>query len=259
MKPTLDGRCFPLSRSAANLVALTVGCVSLLLPVTLQVWAAEAVLTQHNNLGRTGANLGETILNTINVNSNTFGLLYMRPVDDQVYAQPLFMTNVFIPGRGAHNLLIIATVNDSVYAYDADDPTVSAPYWQVSFLGPNSVPPRNSDMVGACGPNPGDYQDFSGQFGVVGTPVIDPVTQTFYLLARTKENGTNYVQRLHALDLTTGAERSNSPVVIKATVPSGGVGSVGGMIQFNAQLQNQRPGLALVNGVVYIAWSSHCD
>jgi hypothetical protein len=216
----------------------------------------SAVLTHHNDNARTGENLNEFILNVNNVNSKQFGLVYTRAVDDQIYAQPLLITNVSVPGRGVHNLVVVATVNDSVYAFDADDPNMTAPYWQASFLGPNIVPPRNSDMTGACG---GNYMDFNGQFGIVGTPVIDPATGTLYLVARTKENGTNFVQRLHALDVTTGAERPNSPTIITATYPGTGSGSSGGFITFDPQRQNQRPGLALVNGVVYIGWASHCD
>lgn len=217
--------------------------------------SAVAVLTQHNDNGRTGANLEETVLNTSNVNSNQFGLLAALAVDDQIYAQPLIMTNVSIAGKGVHNLVIVATVNDSVYAFDADDPTVSAPYWQTSFLGPTARAPRNTDMTGACG---GNYQDFSGNIGIVGTPVIDPVSGTIYLVARTLENGTTFVQRLHALDIATGLDRI-SPTVITATCAGTGAGSVGGVLTFDPQRANQRPGLTLVNGVVYIAWSSHCD
>ena len=219
---------------------------------------AVAVLTHHNDLARTGMNLNETVLNVTNVNTNQFGLLYTRPVDDQIYAQPLVMTNVNMLGRGVHSLVIVATVNDSVYAFDADDPSVMSPYWQTSFINPpNIVAPANTDMsaLGACG---GAYQDFSGNIGIVGTPVIDPVAGTIYLVARTKEYG-NFVQRLHALDVSTGAERSNSPVVITATYAGTGDGSVGGVIFFDPARQNQRPGLALVNGTVYIGWSSHCD
>ncbi len=214
-----------------------------------------AVLTQHNDDARDGANLQETLLNTSNVNTNQFGLLYTRPVDDQVYAQPLIMTNASILGKGVHNLVIVATVNDSVYAFDADDPRVTAPYWQVSFLGPNIRAPRNSDMTGACG---GNYKDFSGNLGIVGTPVIDPASGTIYLVARTLENGSTFVQRLHALDVATGLDRV-PPVVITATYAGDGAGSVGGVLTFDPQRQNQRPGLALANGVVYIAWASHCD
>ena len=218
-----------------------------------------AVLTQHNDSGRTGMNLNETFLNVTNVNTNQFGLVFSRNVDDQIYAQPLVMTNVNILGRGTHNIVIVATVNDSVYAFDADDASVETPYWTTSFINPpNIVAPANTDMsaIGACG---GAYQDFSGNIGIVGTPVIDPVTRTIYLVARTKENGTNFVQRLHALDVATGAERPNSPVIITATCPGTGAGSAGGVITFDPIRQNQRTGLVLVNGTVYISWSSHCD
>jgi len=218
-----------------------------------------AVLTQHNDTGRTGMNLNEALLNVTNVNSNQFGLVFSRDVDDQIYAQPLVLTNVNILGRGTHNIVIVATVNDSVYAFDADNAQVATPYWNVSFINPpNIVAPANTDMsaIGACG---GAYQDFSGNIGIVGTPVIDPKAGTLYLVARTKENGTNFVQRLHALDVTSGAERPNSPVIITATYPGTGDGSVSGVITFDPLRQNQRPGLALVNGTVYISWSSHCD
>ena len=234
-------------------------CLCPLLGLALSVHAQVMVLTQHNNLAHTGANLEETILNVANVNTNQFGLLYSRPVDDQMYAQPLLMTNVDIPGRGIHNLVIVATVNDSVYAFDADDSTVTAPYWTNSFINPPSVvPPANTDLsaLGACG---GNYNDFSGNMGIVSTPVIDPVTGTIYLVARTKESGSTFVQRLHALDIRTGQERANSPVVITATYPGNGAGNVGGVITFDPARQNQRAGLSLVNGVVYIAWASHCD
>ena len=215
-----------------------------------------AVLTQHNNNARTGANLNETALNTGNVSTNQFGLVFTRTVDDQIYAQPLVMTNVTVSGHGTHNLVIVATVNDSVYAFDADSASAATAYWQTNFLGPNVVAVRNSDMTGACG---GGYQDFSGKIGIVSTPVIDPVTGTLYLVARTKENGANFVQRLHALDITTGSEKPSSPMVITASMNGSGDGNVGNVITFDPQRQNQRAGLALVNGVVYVSWASHCD
>jgi hypothetical protein len=218
--------------------------------------AQVAVLTQHNDLARTGANLRETVLNTGNVNSKQFGLLFQREVDDQIYAQPLLMTNVDLGAKGTHNVVIVATVSDSVYAFDADDPARRTPYWHVSFLGPNAVAPRNEDMTGACG---GEYADFTGALGIVATPVIDPVSGTLYLVARTKEYGTNYVQKLHALDLRTGAERAHSPVTITATYAGHGAGSHNGVLTFDSQRQNPRAGLALVNGVVFVSWASHCD
>lgn len=218
--------------------------------------ADVAVLTQHNDNGRTGMNLQETVLNTNNVNTNAFGLLYSRAVDDQIYAQPLVMTNVNIPGKGAHNIVIVCTVTNSIYTFDADDATVTNAYWKVSFNGTsgttNIVPPKNTDAsaFGACG---GNYKDFSGSFGIVGTPVIDSTTGTMYVVVRTKEmttTSTNYVQKLHALDITTGSDRPNSPVIVAAT-KSG--------VVFDPLRQNQRPSLLLANGIVYITWSSHCD
>jgi len=221
----------------------------LAVPLAAQPAAPTAVLTQHNDNARSGANLTETQLNTNNVNTNQFGLLFTRAVDDQIYAQPLLMTNVSIPGKGTHNIVYVATVNDSVYAFDADDASVTTAYWTRSFINPPEiVAPRNTDMTGACGGN-GNYKDFSGKMGIVGTPVIDPAGGTLYLVARTKEFGTNYVQRLCALDLATGADRPNSPVIIAAT----------NSVPFDPYKQNQRPALLLANGYVYVAWSSHCD
>jgi hypothetical protein len=214
------------------------------------------VLTHHNDLYRTGANLFETRLNSFNVNTNQFGLLYTLPVDDQVYAQPLLMTNVSVPGRGLRNLLIVATVNDTLFAFDADAAGPAAPLWSRSLLANGGVPPRNSDMTGACG---GGYQDFSGNMGIVGTPTIDPATGTLFVVARTKETTGAFLQWLHAIDVATGADHTNSPVNITASVAGTGDGSVNGVITFDGQHQNQRPALTLANGTVYIAWSSHCD
>jgi hypothetical protein len=255
-----SSRGLPHSKNLWILAALVVvSALPASAPATNPPSTPVAVLTQHNDLSRSGMNLNETFLNVTNVNTNQFGLLFNRNVDDQIYAQPLVMTNVSIPGRGTHNIVIVATVNDSVYAFDADNPQVATPYWTDSFIAPpNIVAPANTDesAIGACN---GYYMDFSGNFGIVGTPVIDPVAGTLYLVARTKENGTSFVQRLHALNLTTGAERPNSPVIITATCRGTGDGSVGGVITFDPERQNQRSGLALVNGKIYISWSSHCD
>jgi hypothetical protein len=132
-------------------------------PAASSTTNSVAVLTHHNDLARTGANLQETELNTQNVNSNQFGLICTRTVDDEIYAQPLIMTNAAVPGKGRHNLVLVATVNDSVYAFDADDFSVREPYWHVGFLTPGIVPPRNTDMTGACD---GKYVDFSGNIGI---------------------------------------------------------------------------------------------
>jgi uncharacterized repeat protein (TIGR03806 family) len=218
--------------------------------------AYVSVLTYHNDNYRSGQNTNELVLTLGNVNTNTFGLVLQRPVDDWVYAQPLIMTNVNVPARGTHNVLYVCTVNDTIYAFDADDTTGNAPFWQTNFLTANSLPPRNTDMTGACG---GNYLDFHGNMGIVGTPVIDPVSSTLYVIVRTKENGTTFVQRLRALDLATGTERPYSPVIIAATIAGSGDGSVGGQLSFDPMKEGQRCGLALANGNIYCAFSSHCD
>jgi hypothetical protein len=223
---------------------------------------SASVLTHHNDNGRTGRNENELILNTGNVNTNLFGLLYTRPVDDQVYAQPLLVTGVNLGTNGVHNIVLVATVNNSVYAYDADDASVVEPYWVRSFINPPEVVAvNNADLsaIGACG---GAYHDFTGNIGIVGTPVVDAPSDTMYFVTKTKEitgGLIRFVQRLHAIDIASGAERTNSPVDIQATYRGNGAGNSGGVLTFDPLRQNQRPGLALVNGVVYIAWSSHCD
>src|SRR5207249_9664817 len=139
--------------------------------------------TQHTDNGRTVMNYNRALLTTSTVNPKHFALLFALTVDDKIYTQPLVMTNVSILGKGTHNLVIVATVNDTVYAFDADDPAIGRPYWTNSFINPpNIVAPRNSDMTGACG---GGYQDFSGKLGIVGAPVIDPASGTLYVVART--------------------------------------------------------------------------
>lgn len=216
--------------------------------------AQTSVTTYHNNKQRTGANILETILTPSNVSPSTFGKLFSQPVDGFVHAQPLYVPNVTIPGLGVHNVVYIATMNDSVYAFDADNKTGTnaKPLWQASFvnaaLGITAVPAVDiacTDLITA-------------KVGIMSTPVIDTVGGTIYVVARTKESG-QYVQRLHALDITTGAEKFGGPVAITATVPGTGVGSVGGMITFDPKIQNQRAALLLQNGLIYIAWGSHCD
>jgi hypothetical protein len=229
-----------------RLHAALVLLVTLLTIASNHSLAAVAVLTHHNDLNRSGANLNETLLTTNNVNTNQFGRLFTRAVDDEIHTQPLIATNVNVPGKGVFNLVIVATVSNSVYAFDADNASNTAAVWKTNFLSPGIVPPRNTDMTFACG---GNYKDFAGNMGIVGTPVIDPVTSTMYLVSRTKEPGPTYVQRLWALDIRTGTEAPNGHVTIAF---------VNGTA-FDGQIQNQRAALALVNGYIYITWSSHCD
>src|SRR6266705_4600926 len=136
-----------------------------------------AVLTQHNDNTRSGWNDNETALTTSNVNVQQFGAVFTLPVDDQVYAQPLVVGHVSV-GGGSHNVVYIATVNNTLYAYDGDNGTL---YWQRNFTRSGWRPPMNTDMTGACG---GTYTNFSGKMGIVGTPVIDTASETMYFVAR---------------------------------------------------------------------------
>lgn len=207
------------------------------------------VVTYHYDNGRTGQNIQETILNPANVNANKFGKLFSQPVDGQVYAQPLELQDVQIPGLGQHNVLYIATEHDGVYAFDADNNSGANanPLWYDSFIDPaHGITTIPASDVGTNMIYP--------EIGITSTPVIG--NNTLFVLAATKENG-NYFQRLHALNVATGVEIPGSPVVIQATVPGTGWGSVNGQISFNALYENQRAALLLSNGVVYIAWASH--
>ena len=228
---------------------------ALSLLISTAVSAQTSVTTNRNDLARTGANLSEPSLTTTNVNVAQFGKLFERTVDDEVYAQPLYVANVNVPGVGVRNVVYVATVRNTVYAFDADDPTASSPLWRRVLINPPQVVSvHRSDVGQACG----TYLDLAGNIGIIGTPVIDPTSQTIYFVARTKESGT-FVQRLHALDITTGNNRAGSPVVIQGSVRGWASGTADGVVPFNARTQNQRAGLMLLNGIVYIAWASHCD
>jgi hypothetical protein len=212
-----------------------------------------SVLTQHNNNTRAGLNDQEKKLTTSNVNPTQFGKLFSLAVDDQVYAQPLIVGNITI-NSAIHNMALIATVNNSVYAYDGDSGKL---FWNKNYTEAGMRPPRNTDMTGACS---GAYPNFSGNMGIVGTPVIDSVSRIIYFVARsTNSNGTSYVQYLHAVNILTGGEQPGSPVKITATYNGNGDGSVNNVLTFDAQKQNQRAGLTLLNGLVYVTFSSHCD
>ena len=211
------------------------------------------VFTYHNDLSRTGQNLKETILAPGSLATGNFGPLFSIPVDGQVYAQPLYMWGVNIPGKGVHNVVFAVTEHDSVYAFDADSNrgANAAPLWQTSFLnlaaGVNSVP---ADNLGC--------QSIAPEVGITGTPVIDPSTGTLYVVAMTLEDfGQTYVHRLHALDVTSGLEKPGSPVEIEASTPGTGDGNT--TVTFRPWLYKERAGLLLLNGMVYTTWSSNCD
>jgi chitodextrinase len=222
---------------------------------TVYVSNYPGTFTFHNDNIRTGQNLSETVLTPANVNSQQFGKLFSYTTDGISHASPLYVANVTIPGKGSHNVVYVATEHDTVYAFDADGLS-AAPLWQVSFINPTAgittVPPADTGETG----------DIAPEIGITGTPVIDPVAGTLYLVVKTKEvSGAtrSYPQRLHALDITTGAERFGSPVVVQASVPGTGDGSSGGQLPFNSLRENQRPALLLSNGVIYIGFASHGD
>ncbi|HEV2388048.1 MAG TPA: hypothetical protein VGS20_12420 [Candidatus Acidoferrales bacterium] len=212
--------------------------------------SGAGVFTYHNNLARTGLNSNETILTPANVNPRTFGKLFADAVDGYVYAQPLYVPGVRIPGRGARNVVYVATENDSVYAFDAD--RAGPPLWHASLLE-GGTPMASADV--SC-------TQIVPQIGITGTPVIDPATATLYAVAMVKHgtgSGASYAQRLHALDLATGAEKFGGPVTIAGSTPGIGEGQVRNVVSFDAFSHLNRPGLALAGGVLYIAFGSHCD
>jgi hypothetical protein len=215
-------------RSAAKLLLLAI-YLTLAIAATAQV----DVLTQHNDNSRTGTNLRETVLTPANVNRAQFGMLFKRVLDDQLYSQPLVATGIQV-GGGTHDIVYVTTVNNSVYAFDANDPAATAPIWHVNFGTPANLHSANFGCL-----------DINGQMGIIGTPVIDKARNALYVVALTRSKDT-YTQRLHELDLATGADLPASPVVIQAD-------------GFNALMQNQRPALMLANNMVYIGYASHCD
>jgi hypothetical protein len=224
------------------LVALALGASSPAPRIACAAGPLTGVFTHHYDNQRTGAILSETMLTASNVNTTVFGKLFTDPVDAQVYVEPLYVANLTIPNQGTHNVVYIATENDSVYALDAD--AGGPPLWQTSFLSPGVTPIPSADT--GCG-------QIVPIIGITATPVIDPATGTIYVVAQTKENGA-YVHRLHALDITTGSERPSSPVVISPTVQGSG-----GTVTFDALRQKERAALLLLGNTVYLAASSHCD
>jgi hypothetical protein len=221
-------------------------CLALLVCVALlpSLFAQQPFLTSRGDNARDGANTNETLLTPANVTKNGFGRLFSFPVDYIVMAQPLYMPNVNIPGQGTHNVVYVVTQADSVYAIDAD---TGAQLWYASMLNGGTTA---SGVYLPCGTSPGFAQE-----GIVGTPVIDPDTNTIYLVAKTLLN-TTVRHHLHALDIGTGAEQPGSPVLITAKSTS----MKGHVTVFNSLHQKNRPGLLLQNGILYLGFgSNYCN
>jgi hypothetical protein len=207
------------------------------------------VITYHYDNGRSGQNLNETTLSLANVNSATFGKKGEFSVDGKVDAQPLYLSQLTIAGQ-KKNVLYVATEHGSVYAFDADsiNGTTATILWKTSTLGSGET---TSDNRG-CG-------QVSPEIGITATPVIDRTRNAIYVVAMSKNSSGNYFQRLHALDLSTGAELFSGPHAITATYPGGGDNSSGGNVIFDPKQYKERPGLLQINGTIYTTWSSHCD
>jgi uncharacterized repeat protein (TIGR03806 family) len=233
----------------------------LLAGVFCELSAGVNILMRQNDTSQTSANTNETVLTPALVNAVGFGKIFSYSVDGYVYAQPLILTGVEVPGKGTHDLVFVATENDSLYAFDANgaDGPNAAPVWAVSFINPaggvNPVP--NSDVGSG---------DIVPQIGITSTPVIDAVNGTIFVEVKTKETGAQYRHRLHALDVRTGVERPGSPVLINATSKGTGDGNDGkGNVPFHQLRQMNRCGLALVtppgrtNSIVYLSYASHGD
>ena len=221
---------------------MVVALLALLAPglATAQV----SVTTWHVDLARSGANTNETVLTPSNVNKAQFGKLCSFPVDGQIYAEPLYVPGIQIGGQ-AHNVVFVATEHDSVYAFDAACGTTQ-PLWQTSFLGANiTTMPCTMDSQPQC-----DVTIMSPEHGISPTPVIDAKNGIIYVAAQSVENGV-YTQKLHALDLLTGAEQPGSPVVIEGRAPANGA------LRFNSEQGFQRAGLLLLDGVVYVPFASN--
>jgi len=216
------------------------------------------VFTQHNDNARTGQNLNETVLTPVVVgNTATFGKIFSQPVDGFIYAQPLYVPSVAIAGLGTHNVIYVATEGDTVFAFDADNnagPNAN-PLWQASLIAMNHGATAGETTVSSA--NDIGCTDLVPQVGITSTPVIDPSTNTLYVEAHSKMMNGMFIHRLHALDITSGAEKAGSPVAITATVS--GTGDGGTTDMFDPLLHLNRPGLLLANGVVYLGYASHCD
>jgi hypothetical protein len=213
--------------------------------LTLGLGTEGQMLTSQYDNARSGTNLNETNLTPGNVNPQHLGKVFTLPVDGDIYAQPLILGGVEIPGKGRHDVLFVATEHDSVYAFDAYG-NPKSPLWQVSFLrdGVTTVPARDANCP-----------FIAPEIGITSTPVIDPGTGTLYVLARTKDSAGRYFQHLHALAVTTGSEKFGGPAEIQASMSASGRGSSDGKLDFNPLRDNPRAALLLNNGAVYMTWA----
>jgi hypothetical protein len=218
-------------------------------PVTTPPSGVDVTTYHYDNL-RTGQNVNETVLTPANVNQTKFGKIGSFAVDGHVDAQPLYLANLAIPNNGTKNVLYVVTEHDSVYAFDADSVNggTSTILWQKSVLASGET---SSDDRG-CG-------QVTPEIGITSTPVIDRTRNAIYLIAVSKTSGGNYIHRIHALNLTTGAELFGGPTTITATYPGTGANSSNGNVVFDPAQYNERPGLLEVGGTIYTTWGSHCD
>jgi hypothetical protein len=229
-------------------------CAVLFLTMSTLTAGPIHVLTSRYNEARTGANISETTLNVSNVNSATFGALFSLAVSGSVYAQPLYVPGVTIPGKGVHNVLYVCTMADIIYAFDADSNTGGnkSPLWKLNLTNPPQVvAPTWKQITGSA------IGNVTGTVGIMSTPVINFPKGIMFVLARTLESG-KFVYRLHSINFASGVDMNS--VEISATIPGTGAASVGGVIAFDPKQEMQRPGLAVTNsGLVVIAWSSQQD
>ena len=251
----------PSTAGIYSVTATSAADVTKSVSATIGVTDLPGVLTYHNNTSRDGTNTKEFVLTASNVTTPTFGKLFSCQVDGAIYAQPLWVPHVTVSGS-SHNLIVVASQHNSVYAFDADaSPCVTL--WHTNLLdsahggaaGETSVPSRATGGLVGNG-----FGDITPEVGVTGTPVIDPSTNTIYVVSKSVNANTQFFQRLHALDLTTGNERV-TPRSIDASISVAGTGdgSVNGRVAFDPRNENQRPGLVLSSGVVYVSWASHED
>jgi len=217
--------------------------------------AALNILTHHNDNQRTGANLQETILNTSNVNMTQFGKLFEWPVDGDIYAQPLYVSNVTIPGSGTHNVVYVVTMHNTLFAFDADSAN-TMPLFEVDLSVLGSPIPVSATVGLDVQPGP---QDIATEIGTLSTPVIDLASRTLYLVSRSLDTAKVHHQKLHALDIATGMEKFGGPVELTAILPGTGSASKNGQLTFDPIVHNQRAALLLSGGNLYITWAGHND